>query len=154
MGRISIISLLLSLSLIAACGSEGQQGPACILPETTPDPVELLDGGDLLLWQKATGSITGTETDTLHMVLDCRPGQGFNVTVGLTAPGDADLELTYHIAGQQLPVDYFGPGEGEGSILQLGSVPVPADLDIDVLVSNAQTCTYEIDVVPEPLPEQ
>jgi hypothetical protein len=154
MGRIAFVLALMPVFLItAACGSEGQQGPSCTLPEMTPDPVDLADGGDLLLWQKATGSIAGTETDAFHMVLDCRPGQGFNVTVQLVGQSDADLELTYDIAGYQFTVDAFGPGVGEGSILQLGSVPVPADLDISIRSTNAQTGTYEIDVVPEPLPQ-
>jgi hypothetical protein len=150
--RVSLLIILLALSS-ASCGDSEPQGPACEGLDQLPQDIALPDGGDLLLWQTASGDIAGTEKDVFHMQLDCRPQNGFNVTVEVTDQGQADIELSYDIAETQLTVDTFGPGIGEGSILKLGSVPVPADLDIGVSSKNQQPCTYTINVIPDPLPE-
>ncbi len=145
--------ILLAASVGASCAESEPQGPACEGLDQLPQDIALPDGGDLLLWQTATGDITSAESDVFHMQIDCRPQNGFNVTVKLTDQGQADIELTYDVAGSHLTVDTFGPGIGEGSILKLGSVPVPADLDIGVRSKNQQPGAFTINVVPDPLPE-
>jgi len=147
---IAIILFLVSTGI--SCGANEPQGPACEGLDQLPQDVALPDGGELLLWQTATGDITGAESDVFHMQIDCRPQNGFNVTVELDQ-GQADIELSYDIAETHLTVDTFGPGIGEGSILRLGSVPVPADLDIGVRSKNQQPGAFTINVVPDPLPE-
>lgn len=150
-GMLAILAILGSVCF--SCSDSGKSGPACLKPDPLPADVALPDGGELLMWQTASGSLAGAETDVFNMLLDCQPDTGFNVTVELTDHGQADIELSYDIAGTHLTVDTFGPGIGEGSILKLGSVVVPTDLDIGVSSKNQQPAAYTINVVPDPLPD-
>ena len=151
---VSLMIIIWVMLLMAGCGSQnGLSGPECLQPNELPAQVDLPDGGALLLWQLATSQLSGSETDSFSLSLDCRPRGGFNVTVELIGASQADLKLTYHIGGQELIVDIFGSGIGEGSIMHPGSVALPADFIIDVSSKNQEPGDFQISVVPEAPPD-
>jgi hypothetical protein len=145
------LMIFLAISVISGCGGQaGISGPECLLPDEVPAQVDLPDGGDLLLYQTATSQLAGSEIKSFTLSLDCRPMNGFNITVDLIGASQADLELIYHIGDYDLNVDYFGSGIGEGSIMFLGSVALPAELIVDVRSKNQEPANFQIKVVPQP----
>lgn len=132
------------------CSTGGPVVPACSKPTTKPAAIELPDGGSLPLFQRAIGQISGAETDTFVIPLDCTPGYGFQVTVN---PKSADLNiaLTYDIAGLHSDLDDQGPGTGEGSTLVANSnLSLPNELVVGVSAVGGGTGDYEITVSTNP----
>lgn len=139
---------------ILSCGGGGGNGAQleqCITPAEDPPTIDLPDGGELLLWQRATAEITGTDTDVFTVNLDCDPGYGFNLTVTAVGGGNMDVEIVDEIWDRPYTTNQFGPGTGEGLILMAHGLELPAVWTISVRSANGEPGQYEIGVRPEQL---
>ena len=132
------------------CSSGGQAVPACEKPNPEPAAIDLPDGGQLPLYQEANGTISGSETDTFTIHLDCMPGYGYQVLV-TTSSQDLDIALSYDLAGHHSDDNQNGPGSGEGSTLVANSkLVLPTDLVVGVSAVGGTTGDYKIVVNPGP----
>jgi hypothetical protein len=119
-----------------------------------PPDANLPDGGELALYQKATGNIAGTETDTFTFTVDCRPGYGVAIVIRLPSSSqNLDIAYTVEVAGRRFEDDEWGPGEAEFATWITRSLSFPLDFVVEVYSSNGETGEYEIEIRPEPIPQ-
>jgi hypothetical protein len=132
------------------CASGSQLVPACSEPAELPAAIDLPDGGALPMFQPARGHISGGETDTFTIPLDCKPGYGFAMSAKPIS-ADLDIALTFDIAGLHGTDDDGGPGSGESSTLVTGSkVALPNELVVNVSAVAGTTGEYELVITSDP----